>query len=194
MFLEQNEARDTTTKGENEGIDDGSYDSDGCDIFISLEWIDEAIPSIELHENVISANCPTCRAIEDPLVAYDDDLDASTLNLQECPICNESKMCRALQCCSHKFCVDCWAQWRNSTCTKIPSGVSRPTEDGVELQNIRREKYDFLQSTLPHTMGGTATKASSSSEKDIEEAKRSLRIAIGVYFESLEQKPLGPGS
>ncbi|KAL3911805.1 MAG: hypothetical protein SGILL_007139 [Bacillariaceae sp.] len=45
----------------------------------SIEWIDDALPAVDLYGSVAKATCPTCRAVEPTEKAFDDrDVDAVT--------------------------------------------------------------------------------------------------------------------
>jgi len=124
---------------------------------LSLEWLEPALPSIDLDEGVLKANCPTCRAVEPTLAAYDD---APTEKQEECPICMDTKTCRTLQC-RHEVCHDCWIKWRNAG-GSIP--VPPPDIDADELQKERDANFQKLRAFLPHTLGGTGSKPSDSEE------------------------------
>jgi hypothetical protein len=86
-------------------------ESSSSDRLISLEWLEPASPAIDLDEGSLKANCPTCRAVEPPLAAYDDSPPEKQ---EDCPICMENKPCRTLSC-DHQVCHDCWNKWRNAT-------------------------------------------------------------------------------
>lgn len=149
--------------------------------FLSLEWIDRASPSASLlyqggasNGMMGSANCPTCRAVEPTYKAFDDDVTKVTdlTSNHNCPVCTETKPCRVLQC-RHAVCMECWNQWRHKSTTKIPSSVTPPTTSRDRLQRDRDRNFQKLRGMLPHTLGGTATKAEGrrrSSEEDITKA------------------------
>lgn len=102
-------------------------------LLISLEWLEPAVPAIDLDEGALKANCPTCRAVEPPIAAYDE---APSDKEEECPICLEIKPCRVLQC-GHDVCNNCWRKWRQNT-SGIP--VSRPQIDPEQLKIERDER------------------------------------------------------
>lgn len=105
---------------------------------LSLEWIDPPSPVLELHPNVTQVNCPSCRAVEPPDKAFSR---FTRLYVDECPICTETKPCHQLSACQHRFCSDCWKQWRTTTHSTIP--ISQPTSDDA------MEKFgDSIQSSL----------------------------------------------
>lgn len=123
---------------------------------VSLEWLDPASPSIDLDEGILRAVCPTCRAVEPLLKAYDDEAETNHADDQECPICMESTTCRTLTC-SHDVCHECWQKWRNSS-PNIP--VAAPEMNPDRLQRERDVNFQRVRAFLPHTMGGTGSKPS----------------------------------
>ena len=160
------------TPNEEEFPTDSDLDSD-TNLNLSLEWIDPASPTINLHEDKImkaNATCPTCRAVEPTMIAFDDydnnkidsnkkmdDTKAS--KMYTCPICTEKSLCRTLQC-GHRICTHCWIQWRSKGKSKIPSSVAAPVVDEQTLQKERDRNFQKLRAIAPHTLGGTATRPS----------------------------------
>lgn len=87
--------------------------NDSSDTLLSLEWMDPAVPSIDLDEGALKLNCPTCRAVEPPHAAYDDSppLSSSSSTEKDCPVCMERQAsCRTLAC-GHDVCNECWNKW-----------------------------------------------------------------------------------
>lgn len=153
---------------------------------ISLEWLEPASPAIDLDEGALMANCPTCRAVEPPLAAYDD---APMEKEQECPVCFEKKPCRTLQC-DHGVCNGCWSQWRNKS-SGIP--VSPPEVDEDQLQKEQAASFQETNALLPHTYSGTGSKPGDS-EAILEKAhKRFLMRMKEILDKLLEMADSGDG-
>ena len=164
---------------------------------IALEWIDPASPTIDIiHRNIVSASCPTCRAVEPPMMAYDDDSLTTTTSPQACPVCTcTNKPSRTLQC-HHQFCTDCWKQWRDSAGSKIPSELSAPDISRDKLQQERDQNFQKMQALLPHTMGGTATSPETSrkcrstarsNDTAIDDAVEKFRLRVGSILHELDE-------
>jgi hypothetical protein len=100
---------------------------------ISLEWLDSALPSINLQEGVLSYRCPCCRAPESVLAAHEE---ASATKTNECPVCLETLDCRILGC-GHGVCHSCW-----SSCRRVASNVhlQLPFMDRREIMYERAKR------------------------------------------------------
>lgn len=163
----------------------GAFDNEKL---FSLEWIDPPIPVIRLDDGVKRVTCPTCRAIEPTEQAF-SDLSADTSKSDDqlcCPVCTENKPCRILQC-DHQVCHDCWKQWRYSATSEIPSSVSEPDLDKDLLQRARDRNCQRFRYWLPHTMGGTATKADGRRKSTQEEIVLAEQRAQELILELLEE-------
>ena len=172
-----------------------------CGIFeneelVSLEWLDPPSPVIHLNEVSKQVTCPTCRAIEPTQQAYSDNDENDSANgkdekckdLSFCPICTENKPCRTLQC-NHHFCHDCWRQWRKPATSEIPWSVSVPILAEDKVQRERDRSFQRWRARLPHTQGGTATKATGrrkSTDAEIYQAIEDVRMSIGSFLQDLD--------
>ena len=139
---------------------------------LSLEWLQPASPNINLDDGATYSNCPTCRAVEPPLAAYQEPVLTDTD--QECPVCLETTSCRLLQC-QHVVCDPCWTKWRRNS-----SGVPASWEHMDQLEEERAKRQQELLARIPHTRGGTATKPGDSDEviEECVEASKSLQRAF----------------
>ena len=178
--------------GEGEEDDDSNDADDSDDLDLSLEWIDPASPTINLHEDKImnaNATCPTCRAVEPTMIAFDDNNDTTKVSKYTCPICTEMSLCRTLQC-GHRICTHCWIQWRSKGKSKIPSSVVAPIIEERTLQMERDRNFQKLRAIAPHTLGGTATRPSGgwlrgSTKESVDEAKERYLEKMKSILETL---------
>ena len=104
---------------------------------LSFEWLDAAVPKVNLAEDPWHVVCPTCRKSTSSDEIHKAEADAcdgtKRNNLAaevECPVCLETKECQTLPTCSHRICSSCLLGWR-----KRPDGSPffRPEDVTVDL-------------------------------------------------------------
>jgi hypothetical protein len=161
---------------------------------ISLEWLEPASPSMNKNADMLSFECPYCRASEPVLVAC--EAPAHTKK-DECPICLETTECRVLEC-GHRVCHSCWSSCRKAA---MYGSVHFDDLDSEEVQTERAERYrlfkkkrtrgasrdDFAKQRFAETFAEIVEEASDS-EQGLVRLKRELMVehpALWLSYDSI---------
>lgn len=152
---------------------------------ISLEWLDEAFPSVNLEEGMLVYKCPYCRAVEPIMEAHEQ---AVATKSSECPVCLEIQNCRVLGC-GHCICQTCW-----NSCLKAASTIHLQFSS-LDSQEVQREKRQREQEYSSKLASGEARRVNcfaqlvkrtvSSGHQDLQQFRKELMVeSMRIFFYS----------
>ena len=152
---------------------------------ISLEWLDQAFPSVDLEEGMLVYKCPYCRAVEPIMAAHEQ---AATTKANECPVCLEIQDCRVLGC-GHCVCHSCWSSCLQAAASiEVQLGPLDPQEvqcERKQREQVFRNKLASGEARRVNLFAQLAKRTSSSGQQDLKQFWKELMVeSMGIFFYS----------